>query len=74
MTNHLIIDFETMGKDATKCAVIDCSVMVFNFEKFTRNPYSLNSITETRKFKLSVVDQVKNYNWEIYKSTLQFWE
>jgi hypothetical protein len=74
MSNHLIIDFETMGKDAAKCAVIDCSVMVFNFEKFSSNPYTLGSISETRRFKLSVADQVKNYGWEIDKSTLQFWE
>ena len=54
MSNHLIIDFETMGKDAAKCAVIDCSVMVFNFEKFSSNPYSLSSISEAKRFKLSV--------------------
>ena len=74
MSNHFIIDFETMGKDASKCAIVDCSVMVFNMDRFLSNPYTLNSITETRKFKLSVADQVKNYGWEIDKSTLQFWE
>lgn len=74
MSNHFIIDFETMGKDATKCAIVDCSVMVFNTDRFLSNPYTLDSIKETRKFKLSVADQVKNYGWEIDKSTLQFWE
>lgn len=74
MKHHLIIDFETMGKDASKCAVIDCSVMVFSFENFSTKPYSLGSISETKRFKLSVADQVKNYGWEIDKSTLQFWE
>ena len=74
MSNHFIIDFETMGKDASKCAIVDCSVMVFNMDRFLSNPYTLNSITETKKFKLSVADQVKNYGWEIDKSTLQFWE
>lgn len=71
---HLIIDFETMGKDATRCAVIDCSVMIFDFERFLTDPYTLDSISEARRFKLSVTDQVKNYGWEIDKSTLQFWE
>lgn len=70
----LIIDFETMGKKATKCAVIDCSVMIFDWERFSSNPYTTNSIVETKRFKLSVADQVKNYGWEIEKSTLQFWE
>tara|TARA_B110000977_G_scaffold195197_1_gene273188 strand:+ start:12106 stop:12732 length:627 start_codon:yes stop_codon:yes gene_type:complete len=74
MSNHLIIDFETMSTNASKCAVIDCSVMVFNMDRFSKNPYSLDSIKDTKKFKLSIVDQVKNYNWEIDKSTLQFWE
>jgi hypothetical protein len=71
---HLIIDFETMGKDAGKCAVIDCSVMVFDFDRFLTNPYTIASISQTKRFKLSVTDQVTNYGFEIDKSTLQFWE
>jgi hypothetical protein len=71
---HLIIDFETMGKDAGKCAVIDCSVMVFDFDRFLTNPYTIESISYAKRFKLSVTDQVKNYGFEIDKSTLQFWE
>ena len=51
MSNHFIIDFETMGKDASKCAIVDCSVMVFNFDRFSSNPYTLNSVKETKKFK-----------------------
>jgi hypothetical protein len=72
--NHLIIDFETMGKKAAECAVIDCSVMVFNWERFAQDPYTIASISETKRFKLSIADQVKNYGWKIEKSTLQFWE
>jgi hypothetical protein len=71
---HLIIDFETMGKDAGKCAVIDCSVMVFDFDRFLTNPYTIASISQAKRFKLSVTDQVKNYGFDIDKSTLQFWE
>ena len=71
---HLIIDFETMGKDAGKCAVIDCSVMVFDFDRFLTNPYTITSISQAKRFKLSVTDQVKNYGFDIDKSTLQFWE
>lgn len=72
--NHLIIDFETMGKKAAECAVIDCSVMVFNWDRFAHDPYTIASISETKRFKLSIADQVKNYGWKIEKSTLQFWE
>lgn len=72
--NHLIIDFETIGKTATDCAIIDCSVMIFNFERFLTNPYTLDSISETKKFKVSVADQVNNYGWKVDKEVLQFWE
>lgn len=74
MSHHLIIDFETMGKKATKCAVVDCSVMIFEWERFSSNPYTIENIVDAKRFKLSVADQVKNYGWEIEKSTLRFWE
>lgn len=74
MSHHLIIDFETMGKKATKCAVVDCSVILFEWERFSSDPYTLANIKDAKRFKLSVADQVKNYGWEIEKSTLQFWE
>lgn len=75
MRNDFIIDFETFGKDAQKCAVIDCSVMVFNWDKMLSNdPYTTKDINLTRRFKLSVMDQVKNYNYEIDKDTVTFWE
>jgi hypothetical protein len=71
---HMVIDFETMGKKTTRCAVVDCSIMIFDWDRFLVDPYTPESITETKRFKLSVADQVKNYGWEIEKSTLQFWE
>ena len=75
MSKHLVIDFETMGKDARTCSVIDCSVMVFDMDRMlSSNPYGLDSISLTRKFKLSVKDQVTNYGWEVDRSTLAFWE
>lgn len=75
MRNDFIIDFETFGKDAQKCAVIDCSVMVFNWDKMLSNdPYTTRDINLTRRFKLSVMDQVKNYGYEIDKDTVSFWE
>ena len=74
MRNDLIIDFETMGQDAQKCAVIDLSAMVFNWDKFTSDdPYNLSDVFKVKKFKLNVAEQVKNYNWEIDPSTLDFW-
>jgi hypothetical protein len=48
--------------------------MVFDFDRFLTNPYTIASISQTKRFKLSVTDQVKNYGFDIDKSTLQFWE
>lgn len=70
----LCIDFETMAKDANSCAVIDCSVIVFDWDRFLTNPYTLKDINLTKRFKLSIKDQVANYDWVIEKQTIAFWE
>lgn len=75
MRNDLILDFETFGKDAQKCAVIDVSVMVFNWDKMlTDDPYTTKDIGLARRFKLSVTDQVKNWGYEVDSSTVEFWQ
>jgi len=74
MKNDLIIDFETMSPDANNCAVIDVAAMVFDWERFTsREPYTLKDIRNVTRFKLSVAEQVKNYNYVVTSDTLQFW-
>lgn len=71
----LIIDFETLGSEPIDCVTIDCSVMVFDWDKMlSDNPYTLKDINLTRKFKLSVSDQVKNYNYRIEDEVLEFWQ
>ena len=71
----LIIDFETMGVEPTDCAVVDCSAMVFDWDRFTSNrPYTAKDINLTRRFKLSVADQVKNYDYSVEKGVIEFWE
>ena len=51
---NLVLDFETMGVDPTTCAVVDCSIMIFDWDEFTQNPYGLKDISKTRRFKLNV--------------------
>ena len=71
----LIIDFETMGTEPTNCAVIDVSVMVFDWDKMlSDDPYTVRDITRTKTFKLSVADQVKNYNYLVEQGVLEFWQ
>jgi hypothetical protein len=75
MRKDAIIDFETFGKDASECAVIDCSVIFFEWDRFTsNNPYKLSEVGNAKRFKLSVTDQVKNYGWKVEKSAIDFWE
>lgn len=72
---HLILDFETFGQNVMDCAVIDCSAITVDTERMlSNNPYTLDSISEAKKFKLSVKDQVDNYGWIVYKDTVAFWQ
>lgn len=66
---------ETMGKEVNDCAVIDCSVFTVTSEKMLSDtPYTCKSIVDVKKFKLSVRDQVDNYDWKVYDDTIQFWK
>lgn len=70
----LIIDFETMGVEPTDCAVVDMSAMVFDWDKMlSDDPYTTNDINLTRRFKLSVADQVNNYNYSVEQNVIEFW-
>lgn len=70
----IIIDFETMSADSTNCAVIDCAVFVFSWDKFVSDkPYKLKHVLEAKRLKLSVSEQVKDYGFKITQDTLDFW-
>jgi hypothetical protein len=71
---HCIIDFETFGTNTQNCVVIDCSVMVFDSDRFLQKPYTIKSISECKKFKLSVTNQVEKYQYKIEEDTLAFWQ
>lgn len=73
MKKNLVLDFETMGVEPSTCAVVDCSVMIFDWDEFTQNPYGLKDISKTRRFKLNVQEQVKDYGYVIEDSVLEFW-
>lgn len=71
---HTFFDFETMGQPVHNCAVIDCSFLTIDTEKFLNDPYTIEDINLVKKFKLSIKDQVDNYGWMVYKDTIEFWE
>lgn len=72
---HCFIDAETFGQNAIDCAVIDISSIVVDTDKMiSDNPYTLSSISETVRFKLSVKDQVETCNRVLYKSGIDYWK
>ena len=72
---HCFIDCETLGQPVHNCAVIDFSFIVVDTEKFVSNkPYSTHDVSLVKKFKLSVKDQVDNYDWMVYKDTVDWWQ
>jgi hypothetical protein len=72
----IFIDFETMGDDVLDpCAAIDMSIIVGNTDKMlSDNPYSCKDIILSKKFKLSISDQVSNYGFTVQDSALKFWQ
>jgi hypothetical protein len=75
MKTGLIIDFETMGKDSSKCAVIDMAAYIFDTDKFVSdNPYTINDARQAKRFKLAVRPQVQDLGYTIDKDTLDFWQ
>jgi hypothetical protein len=72
---HLMIDCETFGQDSTNCAVIDISANIFDWDRFTHSkPYSFEELLKsTVKYKLNVKEQVTDHNYEIEKSSLNWW-
>lgn len=74
MRNDFIIDFETIGQVARKVPVIDCSYLVFSWDRFLEKPYSFHELCNmAKKQKLSIQDQVQNYDFEYRKEDLNWW-
>lgn len=71
-----IIDFETFSQNECKCAVIDCSILFFDWNVFTSDSgYSFEQLLkETVTLKLDVKSQVDDRRYEIDPDTLEFWK
>jgi hypothetical protein len=72
---HFILDFETMGQDVFKIPILDCSYMVFDWDRFTTdNPYSLVELVENAKRdKVNVKEQCEIYGAKFTKRDLEWW-
>jgi hypothetical protein len=72
---HFFHDFETLGQNVVTCPVIDCACFVADTDKMiSDDPYTTKDIINVKRFKLSVKDQINNYNKKIEADTVKFWE
>ena len=75
MNNQFIFDFETLGQNVFSCAVIECAYLVFDYDRFVSNPYSIEELIDlSHTDKISVEEQCKDYKYKIEKSTMEWWE
>lgn len=74
MRTDFILDFETIGQCARLAPAIDCSYTTFVWERFTDQPYSFQELVDTiQKSKLSIKDQVTNYDFSYKEEDLNWW-
>jgi hypothetical protein len=74
MRQDFILDFETIGQNATKCPIVDCAYVVFSWDRFLEEPYSFEELTSLVKTdKLDIAEQCKNGS-KFLKGDLAWWE
>jgi len=70
-----IIDLETMGQNIHTVPILDASFGFFEWDRFLENPYTFEELVEEVLVtkKISLEDQVKNWNCSFKKSDTKFW-
>lgn len=70
----LIIDFETFGTDASKCAPINMAAFKFDWSRFLVSPYTFEELlndAEQYKFR---VDSLLKIGFETERATVDWWK
>lgn len=59
---HIIVDFNAVGQNARDCAIVDCSYLTFDTNRFdSNNPYTYDELfNSSAKVKLDVASQAKD--------------
>ena len=75
MNQHFIYDFETLGQDVFEIPMLDCSYVVFDWDRFTSdNPYTLEELVDlARKDKLEMAHQVREHGAKYTQRDLDWW-
>jgi hypothetical protein len=75
MSKNFIFDMETIGANVLVCPVVDMAYACFDWNRFVEDPYTFKEIvSEVKTVKLSVVDQMNNYNCKFTKADIRWWE
>ena len=71
---ELIFDAETFGQSVKYAAIINCSFLLYDKERFLDKPYSYDELlAEVFTLKLDVQQQVKD-GYRIEPSSIDFWK
>ena len=73
---HAIYDFETLGQEPKKSAVLSMAILSYDDVDFLKGDgldYD-TLISQCRYIKFDVIDQVKNHGREINPDTLSWWK
>lgn len=71
---NLIFDYETLSSDVSSCAVVDCAYYLFDWSRFTENPYTFQELIDNiQHIKLDTKEQIETYGYKVSKSTMDFW-
>ena len=74
MDDCVIYDFETLGQDQTKSAVVSFAMITFSERHYSSDPYEFDELINKANFiKFDVKDQINNYGRKINKETLDWW-
>lgn len=76
MTNHFILDYETIGQDVFQVPVVNCSYFVFDWDRFTSdNPYTFAELVSDIQFaKFDIKKQIDQDGCVFKKRDLQWWK
>ena len=74
MSKDFIFDMETIGADVYACPIVDVSYTTFEWERFIGDPYTFDElVSKITSVKLSITDQLNNYNCSFTTPDLQWW-
>lgn len=74
MNECVIYDFETLGQDQKKSAVVSFAMIAFSEKRYINNPYTYEELIENCVYiKFDVEDQVVNFGRKINKETVDWW-